>query len=100
MWGFCGLKPTGAKTHLIKAFRWSANAGADWVAIVSAAIGMAAPVVLGTAFGDLPADLAASVAGMLVGGVRTGSSLRAQLGALARVLAPAPAAAVLVAGYG
>jgi hypothetical protein len=92
-----------AQSHLTAAFRWSADANADWVAILASAIGMAAPILLGAATGRLAPALGVAVGSLLVGGVGACGSLRAQGAALTAALVPAAAAAVVavvVAGHG
>ncbi len=97
------MKPTDARTHLVKAFRWSDENKTDWVAILGSAIGMAAPILLGATLGDLPLGLAMAVGSLLVGGIAANRDWRTQLRALAVALVPAVAAsiaAVVAAGHG
>jgi hypothetical protein len=97
------LEPKDKKTHLAKVFTWSREERVDWVAILGSAIGMAGPVLLGAALGNLRLGLTMAVGGLLVGGIGAGSDWPAQWRALAAAFIPAVAAAtvaVLVAGHG
>jgi hypothetical protein len=97
------LEPKDKKTHLAKVFTWSREDRVDWVAIFGSAIGMAGPVLLGAALGNLRLGLAMAVGGLLVGGVGAGRDRPAQWRALAAAFIPAVTAAtvaVLVAGHG
>jgi len=87
-----------AKSHLAAAFRWSADAETDWVAILASAIGMAAPILLGAVTGWLAPALSVAVGSLLVGGVGARGGFRAQAAALIAALAPAAAAAVIATG--
>jgi hypothetical protein len=92
-----------AKSHLAEAFRWSAEAETDWVAILASAIGMAAPILLGAAIGKPALGLGLAVGSLLVGGIGAFGSFRAQGRALIAALVPAGAAAILavtLAGHG
>ena len=84
-----------AKSHLAEAFRWSAEAETDWVAILASAIGMAAPILLGAAIGKPAPGLGLAVGSLLVGGIGAFGSFRAQGRALIAALVPAGAAAIL-----
>ena len=57
------------KTHLAKVFTWSREERVDWVAIFGSGLGMAGPVLLGAAFGNLALGVAMAVGSLLVGGV-------------------------------
>ena len=97
------LEPKDKKTHLAKVFTWSREERVDWVAIVGSGLGMAGPVLLGAAFGNLALGLAMAVGSLLVGGVGAGRDRLAQVRALAAALVTAVAAAtaaVLMAGHG
>ncbi len=96
-------KPSGLKTHWIEAFRWSNDADSDWVAILGAALGMAAPILLGAALGDLETGFSLAIGGLMVGGIGAHSSFRAQFRTLIAALFPTALAATVavgVAGYG
>ncbi len=89
--------------HLAEVLRWSTATRVGWVAIVASAVGMAAPVLVGAAMGNLRAGLAASVGGLLVGGAGASRDLRAHLEQLVTALGPAVAAvtvAAFAAGHG
>ncbi len=92
-----------AKSHLAQAFRWTAAAETDWVAILASALGMAVPILLGAAAGRAALGLGVAVGSLLVGGVGAFASARAQAKALVAALVPAGAAAALavaIAGHG
>jgi Fusaric acid resistance protein-like len=89
--------------HLSEVLRWSTAARVGWVAIVASALGMAVPVLVGAAMGNLRAGLAASVGGLLVGGATASRDLRAHIEQLVTALGPAVAAvtvAAFAAGHG
>jgi hypothetical protein len=72
------------------------------VEALAAAIGMAGPVVLAAALGDLPLGLAAAVGSLMVGGIGGSASAKAQARRLVAALAPAALAAlaaILAAGH-
>jgi Fusaric acid resistance protein-like len=95
--------PKSFKSHLVEALRWSTGTKTDWVEIFASAIGMAAPIVLGAAIGELAFGLRMAVGSLLVGGTSAGCDWRAQIKTLAAALGPAAAAAsvaVAVAGHG
>jgi Fusaric acid resistance protein-like len=97
------MPPMDARKHLAAAFRWSAEARTDWVAILGAALGMAMPILLGAATGNLALGLGMAVGSLLVGGIGAGRDWRAQVGMLIAALVPAAAAsavAVVTAGRG
>jgi len=97
------MKPMDAKTHLIEAFRWSTAIKTDWVEILASAIGMAAPILLGAALGELALGFGMAVGGLLVGGAAANNDWRAQGRALIAALVTAAAAssvAVAVTGHG
>ncbi len=97
------MKPTDAKTHLIEALRWSTETKTDWVEILASAIGMAAPIVLGAAIGELAFGFGMAVGSLLVGGTGANNDWRAQGRALIAALVTAAVAAVIavaVAGHG
>ncbi len=96
-------EPNDKKAHLAKVFTWSRETRIDWVAILGSAIGMAAPILLGAALGNLGLGLTMAVGSLLVGGIGASRDRYAQLHALAAALIPATAAAivaVLFAGHG
>ena len=91
------------KTHLAKVFTWSREERVDWVAILASAIGMAAPIGLGAAIGNIGLGLTMAVGSLLVGGVGARRDRPAQWRALLEALVPAAAAAtvaILIAGHG
>ncbi|HWK45596.1 MAG TPA: FUSC family protein [Stellaceae bacterium] len=91
------------KGHFAEALQWSTETEVEPVELLSSAIGMAAPVLVGAVTGHIALGLAASVGGLAVGGVGIGSSMRAQAHALTAALVPtavAVLAAVLVSGHG
>jgi hypothetical protein len=95
--------PVTAKMHLAEAFRWSTETRPDWVEILAAAIGMAAPILLGAAMGELALGFGMAVGSLLVGGVGANRDWRAQGRAVLAALVPAAAASVIavsVAGHG
>ncbi len=97
------MQPTDEKPHLAKAFGWSTETPFDWTAILGSAFGMAVPILIGAAAGNLPAGLAASVGGLLVGGIGANRDWKSQLNELIGALMPAAAASIiaaLVAGHG
>ena len=85
------------RTHLAEALRWSAATDIEWAQVLAAALGMAAPVLLAAAMGQLPLGLAAAVGSLVVSGAGTGSSARVQAQELASVLAPAALALIAAA---
>jgi Fusaric acid resistance protein-like len=94
--------PVTAKSHLAAAFRWSTEAKTDWVEILASAIGMAVPILLGAAVGELALGFGVAVGSMLVGGTAANNDWRAQGRALIAALVPAALAAVVavaVAGH-
>jgi Fusaric acid resistance protein-like len=100
------MEPENAKSpksHLVEAFHWSTETKTDWVEVLASAIGMAAPIVLGAALGELALGLGMAVGSLLVGGTGAGRDWRAQIKTLAAALAAAAAAAsvaVAVSGHG
>ncbi len=91
------------KPHLAKALGWSRETPVDWTAILGSAFGMAVPILIGAAAGNLPAGLAASVGALLVGGIGANRDWKSQLNELIGALIPAAAASIiaaLVAGHG
>jgi Fusaric acid resistance protein-like len=113
MWGGGNIAPqrkaAGAmqtsdeKPHLVKAFDWSRETPVDWTAILGSAFGMAVPILIGVAAGNLPAGLAASVGGLLVGGVGANRGWTSQLEDLVGALIPAATASIvaaLIGGHG
>ena len=90
------------KTHLIEAFRWSAQTRAETAETIAAGLGMSAPVLLGAVTGHLSAGLAATLGGMAVSGVGIWSNRMAQAKSELAALAPATLAsfvAVLIRGH-
>lgn len=97
------LQPKDKKTHLAKVFTWSREERVDWVAILGSGLGMAGPVLLGAALGNLGLGLTMAVGGLLVGGVGAGRDRPGQVRALAVAFISAVAAAtvaVLISGHG
>jgi len=95
--------PVTAKSHLAEAFRWSTETRPDWVEILAAAIGMAVPILLGAAMGELALGFGMAVGSLLVGGVGANRDWRTQGRAVLAALVPAAAASVIaisVAGHG
>jgi len=95
--------PVTAKSHLAEAFRWSTETRPDWVEILAAAIGMAVPILLGAAIGELALGFGMAVGSLLVGGVSANRDWRTQGRAVLAALVPAAAASVIaisVAGHG
>ena len=96
------MTPADGRTrHLAEVLRWSTATRVGWVAIVASALGMAAPVLVGAAMGDLEAGRL--VGGLLVGGATASRNRRAQFVHLVTKLAPAMAAvtvAAFAAGHG
>jgi len=89
--------------HLAEALRWSTGTEVEWDQGLSAAAGMAVPVLLAAAAGHISLGLAASAGSLVASGVGAGSSAREQAQELASVLAPAALAslaAVLASGHG
>lgn len=91
------MKPP-AKTHFAEVFRWSAAAKTDWVEILAAAAGMAAPILFGAAMGELALGFGVAVGSLLVGGTAANNDWRAQGRALIAALVPATAASVVAVG--
>lgn len=91
------------KAHLASALRWSTETKVDKAAILGSGIAMAGPVLLGGALGDLPLGLAASLGGLMVGGIAAGAGWRTQLHRTLAAAGPAVAAALAaasIAGHG
>jgi hypothetical protein len=83
-----------AKKHLSEALKWS-GAHLDWPHAIAAGLAMTIPVVVGKATGHLDWGLAASVGGLMIGGLGTLASVREQ--AIDIALAIAAAAAAMLA---
>jgi hypothetical protein len=77
------LSQTTLTAHLADAFRWSTEAPVDWAAVLSAGIGMAGPIAVAAAVGDLPSGYAAALGSLIVGRM-----LPARAGAQAPVRSP------------
>ena len=58
---------SAGKTHLVEAFRWSAQTRAETAETIAAGLGMSAPVLLGAVTGHLNAGLAATLLTHLAG---------------------------------
>jgi hypothetical protein len=90
-----------AKSHLAEAFRWSTEVETELVQALVSGAGMAGPVAVGAAMGNLPMGLAASVGGLALGGLAPRSTLKIQIAELIAALAPlavASLAAALISG--
>ena len=109
------VKPRAPKAHLADAFRWTRDRGVGWPEMLGAALGMAGPVVLAAADGNLEAGLAAAVGSLMASGGQGGqapggkapsapaSPRPSRRTLLAVALGPAlaaPVAAALLAGHG
>lgn len=97
------MKPSGLRTHWGQAMRWSSDGDSDGVAVVGSAFGMAAPILLGAALGDLEKGFSLAVGSLMVGGIGAHSSFRAQAKTLVLALTPTALAAVVaiaIAGHG
>jgi hypothetical protein len=95
------LATKDGKSHLAEAFRWSTEDEAELVQALVSGAGMAGPVLVAAAMGNLPLGLAASVGGMAVGGLAPRSTLKIQVTELISALAPlavASLAAALISG--
>lgn len=101
------MESSGRKAHLHLAdvFRWLPAGGVDRVAVLGAGIGMAGPVVVAAALGDVAPGIAAALGGLMVVGV--GARAFGDHRARARILlfavviaAVAAASAALAAGHG
>ncbi|HLX22702.1 MAG TPA: FUSC family protein [Usitatibacter sp.] len=77
--------------HLTESFRWS-GARLDWPHAVAASLAMTIPVAAGKATGHLDWGLAASVGGLMIGGLGTLASVREQAIDIALAVAAAIAA--------
>jgi type IV secretory pathway VirB3-like protein len=91
-----------AKSHLAEAFRWSSEVETELVQALVSGAGMAGPVLVGAAMGDLPMGLAASLGGLALGGLAPRSTLKIQIAELIAALAPLAAAslaAALISGH-
>jgi hypothetical protein len=89
------------KSHLAEAFRWSTEVEVELIQALVSGAGMAGPVLVGAATGNLPLGLAASVGGLAVGGPPSRSTLKSQIAELISALAPlavASLAAALISG--
>lgn len=96
------MPPSSHMAHLASALRWSTETKPDRMAILGSAIGMAGPVLLAGALGDLTSGLAASLGGLMVGGIAVRSSWWSQVGETWAAAGPAIAAALaatLIAGH-
>ncbi len=85
------------KAHVAAALRWQGEARAEPAAILAAALGMAGPVAVGVATGQVPLGLAGAVGGLAVGNASLGPSAKAQVRELGAALVPAALAAVAAA---
>jgi hypothetical protein len=97
------MKPANGMSHLAGVLRWSREVCVDWVEILASALGMAVPVLLGAAIGNLALGMGMAVGGLLVGGIGAGRDWHAQGRMLFVALVPAAAAsivAVFVGGHG
>jgi Fusaric acid resistance protein-like len=94
---------TKHNAHLAAALRWSAGADADWAQMAAASLGMAVPIAAGIVAGHAESGFAASIGGLMLGGVGSCASAREQLREIALAIAPAIAAtlaAAALAGHG
>ncbi|HUL55496.1 MAG TPA: FUSC family protein [Usitatibacter sp.] len=82
------------KRHLSETLKWSGSRP-DWPHAIAAALAMTVPVAVGHATGHLEEGLAASVGGLMIGGLGTLASVREQ--AIDIALAVAAAAAAMLA---
>jgi hypothetical protein len=80
--------------HLSDALKWS-GARLDWPHAIAAGLAMTTPIIAGKATGHLDWGLAASVGGLMIGGLGTLASVREQ--AIDIALAIAAAAAAMLA---
>ncbi|HMN78615.1 MAG TPA: FUSC family protein [Burkholderiaceae bacterium] len=83
------------RTRLLEACRWSAEGEVAAADVVTAALGMAVPVLLAAISGDPAPGLAAALGSLAIGRVETAAGLRAHLRREAEALAPAILAALL-----
>jgi len=80
--------------HLTESLRWS-GARPDWPHAIAAGLAMSIPVAVGQLTGHLEEGLAASVGGIMVGGVGTLASVREQASDIALAIAAALAATLV-----
>ncbi|HTS85591.1 MAG TPA: FUSC family protein [Usitatibacter sp.] len=80
-----------SKKHLAATLEWSGSRP-DWPHATAAALAMAIPVAVGHATGHLEEGLAASVGGLMIGGLGTLASVREQAIDIALAIAAATAA--------
>ncbi|HEX7466628.1 MAG TPA: hypothetical protein VF309_08300, partial [Usitatibacter sp.] len=93
-----GVERTKHNAHLAAALRWSTRAEVDWAQMAAASLGMAGPIVAGIVAGHVESGFAASIGGLMLGGVGSCASAREQLREIALAIAPAIAAIVAAAG--
>jgi hypothetical protein len=91
------MSPSGWSSHFAKAFRWSHEGRVNGVEVASSAIGIAGPAALAAAYGHLPSGLAASLGGLMIGGVIQSFSWQGELTAVVTGAGPAAAATVIAA---
>jgi glutathione peroxidase len=97
------MSSSGWSSHFGKAFLWSKETRIDRVEIASSAIGIAGPALLGAAAGHIASGLAASLGGLMIGGILQSLSWQAGMAEAAAGAVPAVGATVLaalLAGHG
>jgi hypothetical protein len=92
------VERTKHNAHIAAALRWSTGADVDWAQMAAASLGMAVPIVAGIAAGHAESGFAASVGGLMLGGVGSCASAREQIREIALAIAPAVAAILAAAG--
>jgi hypothetical protein len=92
------VEGTKHNAHVAAALRWSTGGEVDWAQIAAASLGMAGPIVAGIAAGHAESGFAASIGGLMLGGVGSCASARGQLREIALAIAPAIAAILVAAG--
>ncbi len=85
----------GAKAHLSEALRWSTGAEVELIQVLTAALGMAGPVLLAGAMGRLPLGLAAALGSFVVGTAGAGRSAKNQVTKIALALGDATLASIV-----
>jgi hypothetical protein len=93
------MKLRAATRHLRVAFHWSAEADADAVAVLGAALGMAVPVLYGVVSGDIAVGLSLATASLFIGGIGAHASARGQIATLVAVSIPSALAALAAAAF-
>jgi len=91
------------RAHLAEVLRWSAQSELELVEALAAGLGMAIPLLVAAATGQVALGLAAAFGSLLASGVGAGASAKAQVRELAATLfvaALAAVAAALAAGRG